>query len=156
VNFDHPDSLDTELLVRQLKSLKSGKSIRVPTYDFTTHTRKENEVTEESPKHIILLEGILIFSDERLVEQLDVKIFVDEDPDVRLIRRVTRDTVDRGRTTKEVMNQYMSTVRPMHNQFVEPSKRIADVIIPSAINSVALQMITDYVKKRVSVKHPSS
>ncbi len=141
VNYDHPDSLETELLIAQLKQLRSGKPVQVPIYDFATHTRKQ-ETRCVDPHSIILVEGILILSDTALRELFDVKIFVDTDADLRLIRRLKRDMAERGRTFESVITQYMDTVRPMHLEFVEPSKRYADVIIPEGgHNLVALEMI---------------
>jgi len=147
LNFDHPDSLDTDLLIQHIKDLRLGKAVNVPNYDFSTHSRM-SEVTKTEPRSIVLVEGILIFSEPRLVEQLDIKIFVDADSDIRLMRRITRDTAERGRSVHEVMEQYKSTVRPMHEEFVEPSKIVADVIVHSAGQSgdVALRMITNHLR----------
>ena len=131
-NFDHPDSLDTTLMVEQLKQLKEGKTVHVPTYDFSTHSRCD-QMLEKRPARLVLVEGILIYSHPQLREMLDIKIFVDTDADVRFIRRLKRDLSDRGRDVGSVIEQYLETVRPMHNQFVEPSKRHADVIIPTGL-----------------------
>ncbi|GMH76429.1 hypothetical protein TrVE_jg11950 [Triparma verrucosa] len=144
-NFDHPNSLDTDLLVGHIEQLRSGSSVLIPNYDFSTHSRTA-EKTVARPRRVILVEGILIFTEPRLTELLDVKIFVDTESDVRLIRRVTRDCQERGRSLDQVLDQYMRTVRPMHNEFVEPSKRQADIIVPVGINSVALSLITDHLK----------
>ena len=141
-NFDHPRALDTELLVSHVRSLKLGHSVSVPTYDFATHTRT-NETTVAVPRRVILVEGILIFADPSLASLLDVKIFVDTESDVRLIRRIARDCQERGRSLEEVLSQYGRTVRPMHNEFVEPSKRQADIIVPVGLNAIALGMITE-------------
>jgi len=138
-NFDHPDALETSLLVQHLKLLLAGKAVRVPKYDFATHQRQGDEVKE--PAQIILVEGILIYSDEELRQMLDIKIFVDTESDVRFIRRLQRDISERGRDVNSVVDQYQQTVRPMHIQFVEPSKRHADLIIPTGYNSVALSMV---------------
>jgi uridine kinase len=141
INFDHPDSLDTHLLVEHLLELKRGKSIEAPIYDFTKHARTKatNRVT---PQAVILVEGILVFSEPALRDVFDVKIFVDTPPDIRFIRRLQRDIVERGRTVESVINQYETTVRPMHLEFVEPSKRHADVIIPEGgLNTVAMDMV---------------
>jgi uridine kinase len=141
VNFDHPDSLETELLVEHLKALKQGQSVEVPIYDFTTHMRTERTRRVE-PAPVILVEGILIFVEPELRELFDVKLYVDTDADVRFIRRLQRDVHDRGRSVESVCEQYLSTVRPMHMEFVEPSKRHADVIIPEGgFNRVAIAMV---------------
>ncbi|MEJ5202375.1 MAG: uridine kinase [Anaerolineales bacterium] len=141
VNFDHPDSLESDLLIQHIHQLKRWKSIALPVYDFTTHTRTERTVLIE-PQRVIIVEGILIFADKALRDLFDVKIFVDTDSDIRFIRRLQRDISERGRTTESVIKQYLSTVRPMHLEFVEPSKRYADVIIPEGgLNTVAMDMV---------------
>lgn len=141
INFDHPDSLETSLLVKHLKDLKQGKAIEAPIYDFTQHARTE-ETNLIEPQAVILVEGILVFSEPSLRDIFDVKIFVDTPPDIRFIRRLQRDIVERGRTVESVINQYETTVRPMHLEFVEPSKRHADVIIPEGgLNTVAMDMV---------------
>jgi len=141
VNFDHPDSLESDLLIQHIHQLKSWKSIALPVYDFTTHTRTERTILIE-PQRVIIVEGILIFADKALRDLFDVKIFVDTDSDIRFIRRLQRDISERGRTTESVIKQYLSTVRPMHLEFVEPSKRYADVIIPEGgLNTVAMDMV---------------
>lgn len=141
VNFDHPDSLETDLLIEHIRQLKEWHAIQLPIYDFTNHTRTEESITVE-PQRVIIVEGILIFSEQRLREMFDVKIFVDTDSDLRFIRRLQRDISERGRTTEKVVKQYLSTVRPMHMEFVEPSKRYADVIIPEGgLNTVAMDMV---------------
>ena len=141
VNFDHPDSLETELLVEHLRALKKGQSVEVPIYDFTTHTRTERTRRVE-PAPVVLVEGILIFVEPELRELFDVKLYVDTDADVRFIRRLQRDVQERGRSVESVCEQYLSTVRPMHMEFVEPSKRHADVIIPEGgFNRVAIAMV---------------
>jgi len=142
VNYDHPDSLETELLVEHVKQLKQGHQIHMPVYDFTTHRRKEETVLIE-PQPVILVDGILIFVERDLRKLFDVKIFVDTDADIRFIRRLQRDIIERNRTQESVIRQYRETVRPMHMEFVEPSKRHADVIIPEGgYNRVALDMVT--------------
>jgi len=142
VNYDHPDSLESELLIKQIKELKRGNTIHMPVYDFTTHSRKQETVTI-NPQPVILVDGILIFVEKDLRKLFDVKIFVDTDADLRFIRRLERDISERGRTQESVINQYLKTVRPMHLEFVEPSKRYADVIIPEGgMNQVALDMVT--------------
>ena len=141
VNFDHPNSLDTELLIRHIESLKNGEQAEIPIYDFATHSRTEKTFSV-SPRGVILVEGILIFAEHDLRNIFDVKIFVDTDGDLRFIRRLERDISERGRTTDTVIKQYLSTVRPMHMDFVEPSKRYADLIIPEGgYNTAALDMV---------------
>jgi len=141
INFDHPESLETDLLVRQVQTLRQGQAIEVPIYDFTTHART-NLTRRVEPQPVILVEGILVFAERALRELFDVKIFVDTDPDVRFIRRLQRDIEERGRTVASVIQQYQTTVRPMHLEFVEPSKRYADVIIPEGgLNTVAMDMV---------------
>jgi uridine kinase len=141
VNFDHPNSLETELLIEHIATLREGKAVEVPIYDFSTHSRTSRTFTVQ-PRRVILVEGILIFTEAALREMFDVKIFVDTDPDLRLIRRLERDIAERGRTAQSVIKQYQSTVRPMHLEFVEPSKRYADVIIPEGgFNTAALDMV---------------
>jgi uridine kinase len=141
LNFDHPNSLETELLIEHVLSLRDGRAVEIPIYDFSTHSRTAQTFTVQ-PRGVILVEGILIFVDAALRELFDVKIFVDTDPDIRFIRRLERDITERGRTTESVIRQYQLTVRPMHLEFVEPSKRYADVIIPEGgFNSAALDMV---------------
>jgi uridine kinase len=141
VNFDHPSSLETELMISHIKQLKEGKSIELPHYDFKTHTRLPETTTVE-PQPILIIEGILIFAEPDLRKLFDLKIYVDTDADIRFIRRLTRDIEERGRTTQSVISQYIDTVRPMHLEFVEPSKRYASVIIPEGgYNHVALDLI---------------
>ncbi len=140
-NFDHPDSLDTDLLVKHVRTLKSGKAVDTPIYDFKTH-RRAPEVRRVEPKRVIVVDGILIFAEPKLRKLFDVKIYVDTDADIRLIRRIKRDIAERGRTFDSVVEQYESTVRPMHLEFVEPSKRYADLIIPEGgENQVALEFL---------------
>ena len=141
MNFDHPDSLETELMVEHILELKSGKPVDIPIYDFSTHSRTK-QTTRVEPHPVIVVEGILLFVDKQLRDLLDIKIFVDTDPDIRFIRRLQRDITERGRTTDMVVQQYLSTVRPMHLEFVEPSKRYANVIIPEGgLNEVAMDMV---------------
>jgi uridine kinase len=141
VNFDHPNSLDTDLLIENIQQLKNNQPVDLPIYDFKTHSRTANTRRIEA-KPVIMVEGILIFADYMLRKLLDVKIFVDTDSDIRFIRRLERDISERGRTTENVIRQYLSTVRPMHLEFVEPSKRYADVIIPEGgLNEVAMEMV---------------
>lgn len=141
INFDHPYSLDTELLILQVKDLIAGKAVEMPVYDFKIHTRTPYTI-HLAPQPVIIVEGILIFAERALCELFDVKIFVDTDADIRFIRRLQRDISERGRSTESVIQQYLTTVRPMHLEFVEPSKRYADVIIPEGgLNVVAMDMV---------------
>lgn len=141
INFDHPNSLDTDLMIAHVKKLKGGEGVELPVYDFTKHTRTKKTV-HVPPNPVIIVEGILIFGDARLRDLFDVKLFVDTDADIRLIRRISRDITERGRSVESVLEQYQKTVRPMHLEFVEPSKRYADVIIPEGgFNEVALDMV---------------
>ena len=141
INFDHPNSLKTELLIQHVAALRADQSVEVPIYDFATYRRTDQTFTVE-PHRVILVEGILIFTEPDLREMFDVKIFVDTDADLRFIRRLQRDLAERGRTTESVIKQYQSTVRPMHLEFVEPSKRYADVIIPEGgFNTAAMDMV---------------
>lgn len=141
INFDHPDALDTELLVAHIAALRDFKPARVPIYDFSNDTRKAETFTVE-PRNVILVEGILLYAEPELRKMFDVKLFVDTDADIRFIRRLERDINERGRSTQSVINQYYATVRPMHLEFVEPSKRYADVIIPEGgHNAAALDMV---------------
>ena len=140
-NFDHPDSLETELLIRHVKALKQGMVVEAPIYDFRIH-RRAPETRRVEPTPVVLVEGILIFAEPELRKLFDVKIFVDTDADVRLIRRIRRDIAERGRTLESVVEQYEATVRPMHLEFVEPSKRYADLIVPEGgENAVAMEFL---------------
>jgi uridine kinase len=140
-NFDHPDSLETALLVRHVRALREGTAVEAPIYDFRTH-RRTAETRRVAPKPILLVEGILLFADPELRTLFDVKLFVDTDADVRLIRRIRRDIAERGRTLESVFDQYQATVRPMHLEFVEPSKRWADLIIPEGgENAAAMEFL---------------
>lgn len=146
VNFDHPNSLETSLLIQHVNQLKHGEPVQVPVYDFSTHSRT-SQVFTVNPKRVVMVEGILIFAEPVLRELLDVKIFVDTDPDLRFIRRLRRDITERGRTTESVVQQYLTTVRPMHLEFVEPSKRYADIIIPEGgFNTAALDMVVSRIE----------
>ena len=149
-NFDHPDALDNDLLVRHVRMLKAGEAIELPIYDFKTNTRAmETRLVE--PKPIVIVEGILVFVDARLLEQMDIKVFVDTPDDIRFIRRLRRDIAERGRTLESVIEQYVETVRPMHMQFVEPSKRHADVIIPEGgHNLVSIDLISGKIRERLA------
>lgn len=145
LNYDHPDSLDTDLLVEHIKALKNGESIECPVYDFSIHDRSD-AIEVIKPTKVLVIEGILIFADKRLCNQMDIKIFVDTDADVRILRRIIRDVKKRGRSLDSVVNQYLDTVKPMHEQYVEPSKKNADIIIPEGgHNIVALDMVMERV-----------
>jgi len=153
INFDHPDSLETSLLVRHIRDLKSDIAVSQPLYNFTTHSRmKETRWLE--PEVIIIIEGILIFVEKELRDLMDIKVFVDTDADERLLRRIRRDILERGRSIESVMNQYMSTVKPMHLEFVEPSKHWADIIVPrGGDNLVAIDMIAVKIETMLRNKH---
>lgn len=141
LNYDHPDAYDTDMLVRDLAALKRGETIEVPVYDYTIYDRSDATTTVK-PARVIIVEGIMIFHHEELRELMDIKVFVDADADVRILRRILRDVKERGRSLDSVINQYLSTVKPMHEAFVEPSKRFADIIIPiGGENLVALEML---------------
>ena len=150
LNFDHPDALETELLVSHLRQLQAGEPVEVPIYDFATYRRSE-ETRRIEPRRVILLEGLLIFVDKELREMMDVKLYVDTDADLRFIRRLQRDIQERGRTMESVIHQYLTTVRPMHLEFVEPSKRYADIIIPSGgFNTTAIDVIVARVERMLA------
>jgi len=144
-NYDHPDSLETELMVRQVHELLGGATIEVPIYDFTVHTRKAETMTV-TPHPVVILEGILILQEPALRDLMDLKIFVDTDDDIRLIRRLDRDINERGRTFESIIGQYLETVRPMHLRFVESSKRHADIIIPEGHNPAAVSAVTSMIR----------
>jgi uridine kinase len=148
-NFDHPDSIDSEMLVNHLKRLKGGHSIEMPVYDFKTHTRSD-KTDHIEPKPVVIVEGILIFSESRVLDLLDVRIFVDTPDDIRFIRRLRRDIVDRGRTVESVIAQYYATVRPMHFEFVEPSKRNADIIIPEGGTDIGIEFLCSKIREELS------
>jgi uridine kinase len=146
VNFDHPDAFDTGLLINHLEALRGGESIEQPIYDYATHSRRV-ETIRVGPRPVIILEGILVFVNPQLRGLMDLKIFVDADADVRFIRRLDRDVHERGRTLESIISQYTTTVRPMHLQFVEPSKRYADIIIPEGgHNEVGIDLITEKIR----------
>lgn len=143
INYDHPFAFDNELLTQHLHLLKNGSTAYAPVYDFTVHARKTDQTTELKPKPIIILEGLHVLSDEHLRQHLDIKVFVDTDPDVRILRRVIRDIEERGRTIQSIRDQYLSTVKPMHEAFIEPSKKYADLIIPEGgHNQVGIQLLS--------------
>ena len=149
-NFDHPDALDNDLLIDHIRKLRAGEAIDLPLYDFRTNSRL-NETRRVEPKPIVIVEGILIFADARLLEQMDIKVFVDTPDDIRFIRRLRRDVAERGRTVESVIEQYLVTVRPMHMQFVEPSKRQADVIIPEGRhNLVSIDLLSGKIRERLA------
>ena len=146
LNYDHPDSLETDLLVRHVNELRAGRFIEAPVYDFARHARKEETETVAAGRAIII-EGILIYTDPDLRKLMDVKVFVDTDGDTRFIRRLQRDVAERGRTVESVIDQYLNTVKPMHLEFVEPSKRHADLIVPQGgHNNVAVEMLLTLIK----------
>ena len=143
LNYDHPNAFETELMIEHLKLLKEGKPVECPIYDYTIHNRSKNTMTIV-PSKVIIVEGILIFENAELCDQMDIKIFVDTDADVRIIRRIRRDVMERARSLDSVINQYIDTVKPMHEQFVEPSKKYADIIVPEGgYNRVALEMLNE-------------
>lgn len=155
-NYDHPASLDTPLLVEHLRALRRGEAVDVPIYDFATHTRQAATRRVESAR-VVLVEGILIFAEKELRELMDIRIYVDTDADIRFIRRFDRDVKERGRTPDSIIQQYLSTVRPMHLEFVEPSKRYADVIIPEGgHNQVAMEMILSRIRSLVAEEASNS
>ena len=149
LNYDCPDAFDTELMLRDLKRLRAGEAIRCPVYDYTIHNRSEKTVLVK-PSPVVIVEGILILQDPRLCELLDIKIFVDTDADVRILRRIVRDVRDRGRSLESVVDQYLTTVKPMQEMYVEPSKRNADIIIPEGgHNLVAMDMLIERIRAHV-------
>lgn len=149
LNYDHPDAFDTDRLVRDLITLRMGESIQCPVYDYTIHNRSDQTV-EVKPTRVVIVEGILIFENKPLRDLMDIKIFVDTDADVRILRRILRDVKERERTLDSVVDQYLTTVKPMHEAFVEPSKKYADVIVPAGgYNTVALDMIIGRIKEHV-------
>ncbi|MFA5341513.1 MAG: uridine kinase [Clostridia bacterium] len=151
-NYDHPDSFETDLLISHLEMLKAGKTIECPIYSFTEHTRTKNTRTI-TPTKVIIVEGILIFQNLELLNMMNIRIYVDTDPDVRILRRILRDVKERGRSLDSVVTQYLSTVKPMHEQFVEPSKRNADIIVlEGGYNLVALDMIIQRIQGHVESK----
>lgn len=146
LNYDHPDAFETDLMVEHLKDLKEGRSVERPVYDFVIHDRRDETILVE-PAKVIIVEGILIFEHKELLDLLDIKVFIDTDADVRIIRRIMRDVRERGRSLDSVINQYLTTVKLMHEEFVEPSKKKADIIVPEGgYNIVALQMLNDRIK----------
>lgn len=150
-NYDHPDAMETELLVQQLQELKEGKSIQCPVYDYTQHNRS-GEVQTVEPKKVILLEGILVLADERLRDLMDIKIYVEADADERILRRVIRDVKERGRDIEGVVEQYLTTVKPMHYLYVEPTRSTADIVINSGMNPVAFTLVKNTIQKILAEK----
>ncbi len=152
INYDEPDAFETDLMAKHLDILKQGQAIECPVYDYTIHNRS-NEVVRIEPRPVIIVEGILIFADEALRELMDIRIFVDTDADVRLCRRIKRDVNKRGRTLESVLSQYQQTVKPMHEKYVEPSKKYANLIVPEGgKNYVALDMIIDRLQRHLDKK----
>ena len=145
LNYDHPNAFDTDLLVQHLEALRRGEAIQCPVYDYTVHNRSDKTITVR-PAKVLVVEGILIFAEPELCKRMDVKIFVDTDADVRILRRIVRDTRDRGRDLESIVTQYLATVKPMHEMFVEPSKRNADIIIPTGGHN---RVATDFVMERI-------
>lgn len=149
LNYDHPNAFDTELMIKHLKLLKEGQPVECPIYDYTIHNRSKNTLTIV-PAKVIIVEGILIFENKELCDQMDIRIFVDTDDDLRIIRRIRRDVMERARSLDSVINQYLETVKPMHEQFVEPSKKNASIIVPEGgRNEVALNMILNQVRSHL-------
>lgn len=156
INWDHPDAFDLDLLADQLATLSAGRSIDQPLYDFGTHARSDT-VRRVDPADVIVIDGILLLADERVRNQCDVKVFVDADADIRLVRRIRRDTLVRSRSLESVLDQYEQTVQPMHLQFVEPSKRYADIIVPrGGSNLIAIEMLAAKIHRRLTTRHHDS
>lgn len=152
VNYDHPDAFETELLLEQLKELKAGRSIQCPVYDYTRHTRSDQVVTVE-PRKVILLEGILVLADEQLRNLMDMKVYVEADADERILRRVIRDVKERGRDIEGVVDQYLTTVKPMHYLYVEPTRAMADIVINSGMNEVAFGLVRNNIREILKNKN---
>ncbi|NND01408.1 MAG: uridine kinase [Acidimicrobiia bacterium] len=151
INYDHPDSLETELLIQHLTDLRAGRPVEVPVYDFSIHTRTD-ETVRVIPEAVVLIEGILVLAEPELRKLMDLRIYIDTDSDLRFIRRLRRDIEDRGRTVESVTKQYMSTVRPMHLQFVEPSKRYADIIVPDGYNHSVVGTVTSMIRNFLTAR----
>ena len=146
LNYDHPNAFDTELMIEHLRELRAGRSVQCPIYDYKVHNRSKDTITV-TPSAVIIVEGILIFENRELCEMMDVRVFVDTDPDIRLIRRIQRDVLERARSLESVMSQYLNTVKPMHERFVEPSKKNANIIIPEGgYNRTAMQMLQNHIQ----------
>lgn len=149
LNYDHPNAFDTELMIEHLKALKQGKSVECPIYDYTIHNRSKDTITI-APNKVIIVEEILIFENKDLCDLMDIRIFVDTDADLRIIRRIQRDVMERARSLESVINQYLETVKPMHEQYVEPSKKNANVIVPEGgYNQAAMEMIRNHIKNHL-------
>lgn len=149
LNYDHPNAFDTELMIEHLKALKQGKSVECPIYDYTIHNRSKDTITI-APNKVIIVEGILIFENKDLCDLMDIRIFVDTDAELRIIRRIQRDVMERARSLESVINQYLETVKPMHEQYVEPSKKNANVIVPEGgYNQAAMEMIRNHIKNHL-------
>lgn len=151
VNYDHPASLETDLLTEHLEALKRGESIESPVYDFSKHNRSNEKIIIE-PKAVIIVEGILLFNDERLRELCDLKIYVEADADERILRRIIRDTEERGRDIKGIISQYLTTVKPMHYLYVEPTKSLADIVINSGMNDIAFELVSRKISEILEAK----
>ena len=152
LNYDHPNAFDTDLLIEHLKKLKTGERVECPVYDFTIHNRSQDTITIV-PNKVIIVEGILIFENKELCDLMDLRIFVDTDADLRIIRRIKRDVLERARSLESVMNQYMDTVKPMHEQYVEPSKKNANIIVPeNAYNPPAMEMIRNHIQIHLDIE----
>lgn len=150
INFDEPDAIEWTLLEKHLEELRTGKTIEMPTYSYITCTRQAETIRIE-PRDVIIIEGILVLTEPELREQMDVKVFVDADPDDRLIRVISRDCIERGRTPKMVIDRYQAVLKPMHLQYIEPAKRYADLIVPQGgSNTVAINLLTDYIESRLN------
>ncbi len=149
LNYDHPDAFETELLVKHLARLKEGQAVECPVYDYTVHNRSQKTIRVE-PKPVILLEGILVLFDERLRDLLDIKVFVDADADERILRRILRDTKERGRDVEGIVTQYLTTVKPMHNLYVEPTRVFADIITNSGMNNIAFDLMEGKIRSILS------
>ena len=153
LNYDQPDAFDTDQLIEAVRALKKGRSVVCPVYDYSIHDRSEKTITVK-PARVVIVEGILIFENRELCDLMDIKVFVDADADVRILRRIVRDVRDRGRSLESVVNQYLSTVKPMHEKYVEPSKRNADIIVPEGgHNKVALELLMERVRAHLEGKH---
>ena len=151
LNYDHPNAFDTELMIEHLKALKRGDSIECPIYDYTIHNRSKDTLMI-TPNKVIIVEGILIFENQELCDLMDIRIFVDTDADIRIIRRIQRDVMERARSLESVINQYINTVKPMHEQFVEPSKKNANIIVPEGgYNMAAMEMIQNHIKNHLKM-----
>ncbi len=150
-NYDHPDSIETELLIEHLKELKKGNAIQCPVYDYSQHNRSDQVITIE-PKRVILLEGILVLADERLRDLIDIKVYVEADADERILRRVIRDVKERGRDIEGVVEQYLTTVKPMHYLYVEPTRSTADIVINSGMNPIAFELVKNSIQNILETK----